>query len=211
MTSQEDGRIDPAEAEAAEDSEAPAEGQQPEGGNPGEPAEAAQQRMEAPDDNPGEQEAGDPAELELARVRDQLLRTAADFENFRRRARRDLEEAERRGREGVLREILPVVDNLERAVSATASAKDVNAVAEGVRMVLKQFEDVASKLSLERVQAVGERFDPSVHDAVQQMETAEHPPGTIVAEVVPGYRLGDRLLRAALVVVARPPSTEDVS
>jgi molecular chaperone GrpE len=140
----------------------------------------------------------------VARLKDQLLRTAADFDNFRKRTRKDVEEAERRGREEVLREILPIADNLERAVAAADTAQDPAAVAEGVRMVLKQFEDSASRLGLERVPAVGEKFDPTLHDAVQQVETDEHPPGTIVAEVVPGYRLGDRLLRAALVVVARP-------
>lgn len=150
-------------------------------------------------------------EDEVARLKDQLLRTAADFDNFRKRSRRDAEEAERRGREEAVREVLPIVDNLERAVSASESAKDAAAVAEGVRMVLKQFDDVASRLGLERIAAVGQRFDPNIHDAVQQMETAEHPPGTIVAEVVPGYRLGDRLLRAALVVVARPPAAGNES
>ncbi len=170
-------------------------------------------------EQPGEQEAAaveqaapeeaselDAVREESARIKDQLLRTAADFDNFRKRARRDLEDAERRGREETLRELLPVIDNLERAVTAADSATDVTAVAEGVRMVLRQFEDVAGRIGLERVESMGARFDPSVHDAVQQIETAEHPAGTIVAEVVPGYRLGERLIRAALVVVARPPS-----
>ena len=144
---------------------------------------------------------------ERDKLRDQLLRTAADFDNYRKRTRRDIDDAERRGREDTLRDILPVVDNLERAVAAAASAKDIAAVADGVRMVLKQFEDVASRIGLERLNTVGERFDPGVHDAIQQQETADHPAGTIVAEVVPGYRLGERLVRAAMVVVARPPAT----
>ena len=159
-----------------------------------------------------ETEERDPlAELqaERDRAKDQLLRTAADFDNFRKRARRELEDAKRRGREEVLSEILPVIDNLERAVSAAQSAKDVAAVADGVKMVLKYFEDVASRLSLERVQAIGERFDPNVHDAVQQQETDEHPPGTVVAEIVPGYVLGGKLLRPATVVVAKPTSPDE--
>lgn len=152
------------------------------------------------------QEGAEPSPTEERdRLKDQLLRTAADFDNFRKRARRDVEEAERRGREEALREVLPVIDNLERAVSAADSAKDVQAVVEGVRMVLKMFEDVAGRIGLERVQSIGERFDPNLHDAMQQRETDEHPPGTIVQELVPGYRLGDRLLRPALVIVARPP------
>lgn len=168
-------------------------------------AEAAEQAATADEAAP-ELSPEEAAWAEVARLKDQLLRTAADFDNYRKRARRDVVEAERRARDETLREVLPVIDNLERAVQASESAKDAAAVAEGVRMVLKQFDDVASRLDLERISAVGERFDPSLHDAVQQMETSEHPPGTIMAEVVPGYRLGDRLLRAALVVVARPPS-----
>jgi molecular chaperone GrpE len=154
-----------------------------------------------------------PSELEAAlaerdKLKDQLLRTAADFDNFRKRSRRDLEDAERRGREETLRDILSVIDNLERAVEAASSATSAAAVAEGVQMVLRQFDDVATRLSLERVKSVGERFDPAQHDAVQQMDTADHPPGTIIAEVQAGYRLGERLLRPALVVVARPRPIE---
>ncbi len=140
-------------------------------------------------------------------LRDQLLRTAADFDNFRKRTRREIEDAERRGREDTVRDMLPLIDNLERAVAASDTAKDVQSIAEGVRMVLKLFDDVSGKIGLERIVAVGEHFNPSVHDAVQQQETAEHEPGTILAEVVPGYRLGKRLLRPALVVVARPPTS----
>lgn len=152
--------------------------------------------------NPGE---GDLA-AERNRLKDQLLRTAADFENFRKRARRDVEEAERRGREDTLRELLVIIDNLERAVDAAEAASDASAVADGVRMVLKQFEDVAGRLGVERVGAVGERFDPTLHDAVQQEETDAQPPGTILKEIVPGYRMQGRLVRAAMVVVARPPA-----
>ncbi len=141
------------------------------------------------------------------KFKDQLLRTAADFDNFRKRARRDVEDADRRGREETLRELLPVFDNLERAVSAAGSAADVKAVAEGVQMVLKLFEDVAGRVGLTRVDTIGKAFDPNQHDAVQQLETSEHPPGTIVTEIVPGYRYREKLLRPALVVVARPPTS----
>jgi len=149
-------------------------------------------------------------EAELARAReerdkfkDQLLRTAADFDNFRKRTLKDLAEEKRRAKEDVVREFLPVIDNLERAVSAANSASDVTAIVEGVRMVLKLFEDQAGRLGLQKVKAVGERFDPAVHDAIQQVETDDHPPGTVIAEVVAGFRLGDKLVRPAMVVVAR--------
>jgi molecular chaperone GrpE len=151
------------------------------------------------------------AELEKVRAdsqkhRDQLLRTAADFDNFRKRSRKDVEEAQRKGLERALTELLPVSDNLDRALQASATVAEIAPILEGIRMVHKFFEDALSRLGVERVQAVGVPFDPSVHEAVQQVETEEAPPGTIVAEMLPGYRLGQKLLRAAMVSVARAPA-----
>jgi len=169
---------------------------------------------ESPVTEPAESASSEPQasgpEAELARAReerdkfkDQLLRTAADFDNFRKRTIKDLAEEKRRAKEDVVREFLPVIDNLERAVSASSGASDVQAIIDGIRMVLKLFEDQASRLGLTKVKAVGERFDPAVHDAIQQVETDDHPPGTVIAEVVAGFRLGDKLVRPAMVVVAR--------
>jgi molecular chaperone GrpE len=153
----------------------------------------------------------EPTDLEKAhaerdRMREQLLRIAADFDNFRKRSRKEIEEVRRRSTEDTLREVLPVVDNLERAAGAMTDATEVAAVTEGVHMVLRGFEDIANRLGLKRVPSVGNLFDPACHDAIQQEETNEHAPGTIMAEVVPGYYLGERLLRPAMVVVARPPT-----
>jgi len=145
-------------------------------------------------------------EEERDKYKDQLLRTAADFDNFRKRSRKDIEQAERRGREAILREVLPVIDNLERAVAASKDAQDPGAVIEGVEMVLKLFEDTAARLQLARLEAVGQRFDPNLHDAFQQIETDEHAPGTIMQEYQSGYMLGDKLLRPAMVVVSRKPA-----
>ena len=136
---------------------------------------------------------------------ERLLRVSADFDNFRKRSRKDVEQAEHRGRETILRELLPVFDNLERAAAAAEGADDVAAVREGVQMVLKLFADTASRLELKRVESVGQRFDPNVHDAFQQIETEDAAPGTVIQEYQPGYRLGERLLRPAMVVVARKP------
>ena len=162
----------------------------------------------SPQPEPTEPEAApaDPVsviEAERDELRDRLLRTAADFDNFRKRSRKDVEEALRTGRETVVRELLPIIDNLERAAAATESATTTEAVAEGVRMVLNSFSDIAERIGLERVKSVGERFDPNVHDAVQQVESADLEPGTVMAEALAGYKLGTRLLRAALVVVAK--------
>lgn len=164
-------------------------------------------------DRPPETEANaelSPLEEALAerdKLKDQLLRTAADFDNFRKRTRKDLDQAERRGKEEVLRELLPVFDNLERAMKAGESkGADISGIMEGIEMVLRLFDDTAQRIGLTRIEAVGQRFDPAVHDAFQQVETNEQPPGTIVAEYQTGYRLGDKLLRPAMVVVARKRS-----
>jgi molecular chaperone GrpE len=153
----------------------------------------------------------DPLEAVTAerdQMRDQLLRTAADFDNYRKRTRRDVEDAKIRGRDDAVKDILPVFDNLERAVAAATSAQTIESVVEGVKMVLKLFEDTCERMGLTRVKTVGERFDPAVHEAIQQQETDAHPPGTILNEIMPGYMVGARLLRAAMVVVARKPSAK---
>jgi molecular chaperone GrpE len=166
-----------------------------------------------PDEESGEQAQAEPeptdlekAHAERDRMREQLLRIAADFDNFRKRSRKEIEEVRRRTVEDTLREVLPIVDNLERAAGAMTDATEVSAVTEGVHMVLRSFEDIASRLGLKRVPGVGNLFDPACHDAMQQEETNQHAPGTILAEVVPGYYLGERLLRPAMVVVAKPPT-----
>lgn len=143
------------------------------------------------------------AKAETAKLRDQLLRTAADFDNFRKRTRRELSDAEIRGREDLLRDLLPVFDNLERAMQHADTATDVQALADGLRMVSRQFLDTLGKVGIERVKSVGQAFDPSQHEAIQHLESEEHPAGVVLAEVQAGYRQGERLLRPALVVVSR--------
>jgi len=153
-----------------------------------------------------EQDPLEAAREEATRLRDQLLRTAADFDNFRKRSRREMEDAERRAREDLLRDLLPVFDNLERAVQHAEHATDVKSLAQGVEMVLRLFLDTLGKLGIQRIEALGQPFDPSIHDAVQQIETSEQPPGTVAAEIQAGYRMGEHLIRPSMVAVAKPPS-----
>ena len=143
------------------------------------------------------------AQAEAARMKDAWLRTAADFDNFRKRTRRELEDAKRNGREDLLRAMLPVFDNLERAIQSASRAADVKAVADGLSMVQRQFVDSLGREGIARVPTVGQPFDPAVHEAIQQVETGDHSPGTVLAEVQPGYMQGERLVRAAMVVVAK--------
>lgn len=147
---------------------------------------------------------------EAAKLKDQLLRTAADFDNFRKRSRREVDDAGKRARESAIKDLLPVFDNLERATTSAASAPDVASVVEGLRIVSKQFEATLDRMSIRRIPAVGQTFDPTFHEAIQQVESTEHPAGTVVNEVQAGYALGDHLIRAALVVVSRGPGPSAV-
>jgi molecular chaperone GrpE len=142
-------------------------------------------------------------QAEIARLRDQLLRTAADFDNFRKRARREQDDATRRGRETTVKELLPIFDNLERAAAHAESSTDTKAVSDGIRMVTKQFVDTLDRMGIKRVATVGQPFDPSRHEAIQHLESKDHPAGTVVAEVQAGYAIGDFLVRPAMVVVSK--------
>lgn len=143
------------------------------------------------------------AETKIAALRDQLLRTAADFDNYRKRSRREVEDAQISGREGLLKDLLPVFDNLERATAHVDSITDLASFTSGLQMVIKQFQEALRRVGIERVPGVGTAFDPAIHEAIQHLETNDVAPGRVAAEVQPGYRLGDRLLRPALVVVAK--------
>lgn len=154
------------------------------------------------------------AQAEVAQLKDKLLRTAADFDNFRKRSRREVTDAEKKGRDSLLKELLPVFDNLERAGSHAQGSQSqgseteasIKALADGIDLVIRQFRDTLSRLGVERIETVGQPFDPALHEAIQHLETSDYEPGSIAAEVQPGYREGDRLVRAALVVVAKSPS-----
>lgn len=145
------------------------------------------------------------AKAEAAKYREQLLRTAADFENFRKRSRRESEDAVRKGKESTVKELLPVFDNFDRAIQSADNAPDVKSVADGLRMITRQFTSALERLGIKRVQSVGVPFDPSQHEAIQHIESEEYPAGVVAAEVQPGYLIGDMLLRAAMVVVSKGP------
>jgi molecular chaperone GrpE len=141
---------------------------------------------------------------------DRLVRTAADLDNLRKRSRREVADTRVDAQSRALREILPVMDNLERAVAAAATATDATSIREGIELVIRQFHQTFEKLGVRQVEAVGAPFDPNFHEAVSQVESAAHAPGTVVEVLQTGYTIGDRLLRAALAVVAAgPPRAEE--
>lgn len=138
-----------------------------------------------------------------AALYDQLLRRAAEFENFRRRIERERSDAYQRARVEVLVEFLPVVDNFERALSSLEnSGGDAEALRHGVELIHKQFKDALTKFGLEPVEAIGQTFDPHLHEAVTIEPTDKHKENTIIEEFQRGYKIGDKLLRPAKVKVA---------
>jgi len=152
------------------------------------------------------------AELE-ARVKDshdKYIRSVAELDNVRKRARKDNEEARIDAQTRVLREMLPVIDNLERAVAhASQSGDGASGLLEGIQLVLRQFAQALERCNVHAVAAKGLPFDPSQHEAVSQIVTADAPAGSVVEVMQTGYRIGERLLRPALVVVAKAPPVED--
>lgn len=147
---------------------------------------------------------------ELASAREQLLRMGADFENFRKRTRQEQQEERRRNVQGVLHVMLPVIDNLERALMH-APQNSVDPVIEGVRMVAKQFHDVFGNYGVRAFKSQGGRFDPERHEAVGEQTSPTDAPGTILTEHQSGYMMHERLLRAARVIVADQASGTELS
>lgn len=142
-----------------------------------------------------------PERRESDELRDRLTRTLADFDNFRKRVERDKESARRYAHGDLLRDVLGVVDNLERAAGATGELDDLRV---GVEMILKQLHDLLRRYGVERVVAEGQPFDPNLHEAVSRQESAEVAGPTVTQELQRGYRYHDRLLRPAMVTVAVP-------
>jgi len=138
----------------------------------------------------------------LKDTHERLLRTAAEFDNFKKRAVKEKEDVQRFGIERLLKDFLPVMDNLERALDH-AEQHDPRQVIEGVRLVQKLFETTLAKHGVTGFSAVGKPFDPALHEALMQQESDE-PAGTVVSEMAKGYKLNDRLVRPAAVVVAKP-------
>ena len=133
---------------------------------------------------------------------DRFVRQVAELENFKKRATREKDEAVRFANESLVRDLLPVIDNLERAVAHAQGGGNGKPLVEGVEMVLKGILDVLAKHGVAQISAVGQPFDPEKHEAMAQVESENHAPNTVIEEHHKGYLLKDRLLRPALVTVA---------
>ncbi len=147
---------------------------------------------------------------------ERALRAAADLENYKKRAQKEKEEVQKFGSERLLKDFLPVADNLDRALEAAQKSADFESLRTGVEMTRKLFDGAFGKHGVRVFSAAGQPFDPRLHEAMQQVESAAVPSGHVLYEAVRGYMLNDRLMRPALVVVARvpaiqPPAAETIS
>ena len=141
-------------------------------------------------------------EREAEEWRDRCLRTAAEMENLRRRAQREAEEDRKRGNERLISELLPALDNFSRALESADQTSHREALKTGVELIYRQLSDVLSRQGLERIEALGQPFDPNQHEAIMQVEPQEgQNPHEVVEELRAGFRLNDRVIRPTLVKV----------
>ena len=150
-------------------------------------------------------------EDELSEAQERVLRTAADAENFKKRLQREKEEQTRYANESLMRELLPVIDNLERALEHSEAGADQGGLLEGLNMTLKGLLDTLTRFGCTPVEAAGKPFDPNFHEAVSQEESADHEPNTVLRELQKGYMLKERLLRPAMVLVSKRTSQQDTA
>ena len=139
---------------------------------------------------------------EIDKLNNQYLRLAADFDNYRKRQMQEREALLKYGAEDTLKKLIETLDTIDRAVASTEKLEDVKAVKDSYNIVFKQLFDALNKIGLEVIETKDATFDPNLHEAVMQTPTSEYPEHTIIAELQKGYKLGDRVLRPALVNVA---------
>lgn len=158
---------------------------------------------EGKQDGAGTAEAGTTLEAERRELQDKLLRMAAEFENYKKRMIREQESAFKYAEEGLLRELLPSIDNLERALAHQNVSDEVKSMREGVDLTLKALLAATAKFGLTPIASVGQPFDPNLHEALAMEASDALPPQSVIREFEKGYFYKDRLLRAAKVVVAK--------
>jgi len=140
---------------------------------------------------------------------ERLVRQSADLENYKKRAARERQDAIKYATESLMQKLLPVLDNFEAALAAVqqGNAENTQSLLTGVSMIQQQLKSVLTESGLEEIESHGKPFDPNIHEAVSQAESAEHPEGHVMQQLRKGYRLRERLLRPATVVVAKTPAT----
>ena len=166
------------------------------------------QQVSAPDAGDGAISEVEELRRQLDEKQDRLLRALADTENIRRRSQRERDDYVRYATESLLRDLVPVLDNFDRAIAAARSAGNAPALVEGVELIHRELLRVLERAGVKRYSAVGEPFDPTRHEAISRIVSTTAAPDTVIAETAPGYLLHDRVLRAALVAVAAAPDED---
>jgi len=145
---------------------------------------------------------------ELAAMKDRYLRSQAELENYRKRVQREISDLHRYASLGLLRDLLPVLDNIDRAIQAAEKTRDPDTLLQGFKMVGQQLQRLLQQHHCERIEALHKPFDPRHHEAIMQVPNAEHPDQTVVQEALPGYLLHDRVVRPSQVVVSAKPAEQ---
>lgn len=146
---------------------------------------------------------------ELEAAKDRALRSQAELENYRKRMRREMEDERRYAQLPLLRELLPVMDNIGRALQAAGNTPDGTGLLEGVKLVAQQLDAVLTRHHCTRIDALHQPFDPHLHAAILQQPSAEHPAGTVLNVAQEGYQLHDRVVRPAQVIVSTAPPEDE--
>ena len=196
-------KADPADAVKTEREAAPNEAPQSAAVQNAAADELAAEMATAAKPGPGE-EAGPVQSLrdELEQAKDRALRVQAELENYRKRAAREMQEQARYANLPLMRDLLPALDNLDRAIAAAEQIIDAASLLQGVKMVARQLEGVFEKHQCVRIAALEQPFDPHLHEAILQQPSEEHPAGTVVQETQSGYQLHDRVVRPSQVIVS---------
>jgi molecular chaperone GrpE len=147
-------------------------------------------------------------EKEVKEHYDRLLRVAADFENYKKRATREKEEWTKFANEDLIKAILPFIDNLERAVNHAQKVENTGVLIEGVRLTIQQLLQTLNRFGLSPFESLGKPFDPTMHEAILLVPTDQHEPNQVIEEFQKGYLLNDRLIRPATVSVSKSPEKE---
>lgn len=136
-------------------------------------------------------------------LQEQLLRTMADFQNFRKRMQQESEQLRAFATERLVTQLLPVLDNFERTITAFEAGAPADSVMEGIKAVDRQMRSILESHNVAKIVAEGEAFDPTFHEAIAMEHSEEHPEGTILGEIEPGYRMGEKVIRPARVKVSK--------
>lgn len=165
------------------------------------------QAQEIPEEKPEDTTVQEESELDLLQkkynqLNDQYIRLAADFDNYRKRQAQERESLLKYGAEKTVSQLLEVLDNFDRGLKAIETVENCEKLKECYNLAYKNFNDALIKIGLETIKAIGEEFDPNMHEAVMQTPTSEHPENVIIAELQKGYMLGEKVLRPTLVNVA---------